>query len=331
MDILSVENIRKSFRNNFSFGKYEVLHDVSFFAGEGEILGFLGPNGAGKTTIIKIIMGLIKPDSGSVRILGGPVSDRETKRVIGFLPENPFFYPHLTLGEFLIFCAKMSGMKGKSLGSRIESVIEQVGLAGQKEKRLSGFSKGMTQRAGLAQAVLHDPDLLILDEPFSGLDPLGRKIIRDFLLELKARGKTIFFSSHILSDMEALCDSAYIIREGVIVRHVGLDEVFKMGEGKVEITARGYPLGLDGEIGKFINSEERLGGETFIVVNRQEYVRSVIQHLLNNGADILKVVGVKSTLEEIFVNEIGLQVTESKNGFMGKKKVAERKEKIWQG
>ncbi len=304
MDILNVENIRKSFRNNISFGKEEVLRDLSFFAGEGEILGFLGPNGAGKTTTIKIIVGLIRPDSGKVRILGNSVSDRRTRRLIGFLPENPFFYPHLTLEEFLIFCGKMSGMKGKMLKVRMESMIDKVGLARHKKKRLSTFSKGMIQRAGLAQAVIHDPDLLILDEPFSGLDPLGRKMVRDFLLELKDRGKTIFFSSHILSDMEALCDRVSIIREGVIVKNVGLDELFIMGEGKVEITARGYPECMAGEINQYADSVQRSGDETFIVVNRQEYVRSVIQHLLNNGAEILRVAGVQPSLEEIFVSEV---------------------------
>ncbi len=317
MDILNVENIRKSYRNNISFRKEEVLRDLSFFAGEGEILGFLGPNGAGKTTTIKIIVGLIRPDSGKITILGNSVSERQTRSMIGFLPENPFFYPHLTLEEFLVFCGKMSGMKGKKLKVRMESMIDRVGLARHKKKRLSTFSKGMIQRAGLAQAVIHDPDLLILDEPFSGLDPLGRKMVRDFLLELKGRGKTIFFSSHILSDMEALCDRASIIREGVIIKNVGLDELFIMGKGKVEVTARGYPESMTGEINQFTDSVKRSGDEMLIVVKRQEYVRSVIQYLLNNGAEVMRVAGVQPSLEEVFVSEVAAGENRNKKSITG--------------
>jgi len=196
-----------------------------------------------------------------------------------------------------------------------------VGLAKHKKRRLSAFSKGMTQRAGLAQAVLHDPDLLILDEPFSGLDPLGRKVVKDFLLGFKSRGKTIFFSSHILSDMEELCDRACIIRQGVIVKQVGLDELFKMGEGKVEITARGYPGELQEEIKEYTDSLQRSGDETFILVNKQEYVRSVIKHLLDNGAEVLKVSSVQPSLEEIFLNEVSADRNVIKDGLTGDKKL----------
>lgn len=320
MDALRVENIRKYFRNGVSFGKDEVLHDVSFFAGNGEILGFLGPNGAGKTTTIKIILGLIHPDYGRVRIFGGSIGDSMTRNRIGFLPENPSFYPHLTLEEFLVFCGKMSGMKKNEIKKRMDIVVDMVGLTSHLKRRLNGFSKGMIQRGGLAQAVLHDPDLLILDEPFSGLDPLGRKIVKDFLLGFKSRGKTIFFSSHILSDMEALCDRACIIRQGLIVKEVGLDGLFKMGEGKVEVTARGYQKKLEGEIEDFTDSIKRVGDEAFILVNKQEYVRSVIKHLLDNGSEVLKVAGVQPTLEEIFVNEVASDRNADKDGISGDRK-----------
>ncbi|MDZ7860105.1 MAG: ABC transporter ATP-binding protein [Candidatus Krumholzibacteriota bacterium] len=304
MNILRVKDITKTFRGNFIFKKSKVLHGISFSAREGEILGFLGPNGAGKTTTIKIILGLIKPDSGSVSVLGRSITDTHTKRVIGFLPENPFFYPHLTLEEFLKFCGKMSGIGGEELNNSITNVISRVGLAGDGKKRLSGFSKGMLQRAGLAQAVIHDPDLLILDEPFSGLDPLGRKMTRDFLLELKKKGKTIFFSSHILSDMETLCDRVCIIREGKIVKDVGLDELFEIGKGKVEITAKAFPHGGEQIVAQYTDSVNRVGDKVFLVVKKQEYTRSVLQYLLNKGSEIIKVASVKYSLEDMFVKEI---------------------------
>ncbi len=313
MKILSVEDIVKTFRGNFMLKKSRVLRGISFSAGEGEILGFLGPNGAGKTTTIKIILGLIKPDSGNVSVLGRSISDTHTKRAVGFLPENPFFYPHLTLEEFLKFCGKMSGIGGEELNDSIMKVISRVGLAGDGKKRLSGFSKGMLQRAGLAQAVIHDPDLLILDEPFSGLDPMGRKMTRDFLLELKKKGKTIFFSSHILSDMETLCDRVCIIRKGKIVKDAGLDELFRIGKGKLDITAQAFPRDGEKIVAQYTDSVKRVGDKIFLVVKKQEYTRSVLQYLLNKGSEIIKVASVKYSLEEIFVNEITEQDKEIKS------------------
>ena len=238
MTVLRVEKVKKSFRGELLLAKREVLHGVSFQASSGEIMGFLGPNGAGKTTTIKIMLGLTRPDSGEVRILDRPAGDRSAMARVGYMPENPYFYPHLSLDEFLGFCGQMSGMVRDGIGRRISEVIELVGLTQHRGQRIKGFSKGMLQRTGLAQAILHEPDLLILDEPFSGLDPLGRVMVRDLLLEMKRHGTTIFFSSHILPDMEALCDRTCIIREGVIVRHLGLDELIRLGEGKIEVTAR---------------------------------------------------------------------------------------------
>ncbi len=311
-----------------SLAKTAVLRGLSFSAGEGEILGFLGPNGAGKTTTIKIVLGLIKPDSGSVRVLGRPVSERAVKRVIGYLPENPYFYPHLSLIEFLTFCAKLSGVEKAVLRRRIDEIISLVGLPGDRDRRLRGFSKGMIQRAGLAQAVLHDPDILILDEPFSGLDPLGRKLVRDFLLGLKTEGKTIFFSSHILPDMEALCDSTCIIKEGKIALKVGMDELIRIGEGKVEVTARNCPQTFTENIREYIENEKRTGDEVVLVVRRQELVRTVLKYLLDNGAEIIRVVNQHPTLEEVFVGEVAPGGNEGESyasaGVFGKKKAKAR-------
>jgi ABC-2 type transport system ATP-binding protein len=304
MDVLRLEEVRKSFRGELSLAKREVLHGVSFHASAGEILGFLGPNGAGKTTTIKIILGYARPDSGLVRIFDRPAGERTAMARLGFLPENPYFYPHLTLREFLFFCGQMSGMERGSLARAVKETAERVGLVPFLGTELKGFSKGMLQRAGLAQAILHDPDLLILDEPFSGLDPLGRVMVRDLLLELKARGKTIFFSSHILPDMEVLCDRTCIIREGLIVRCISIDELICLGQGRVEVTARACSKEAIRAIEDYVDSRNETGGETFLVVKKQEFVRTVVQVLYNHGAEILRIETQHPTLEEVFISEI---------------------------
>jgi ABC-2 type transport system ATP-binding protein len=304
MSVLSVENIRKSFRGDMGLRAREVLHGVSLSVEAGEIVGFLGPNGAGKTTTIKIIIGLMRPDAGRVMIFGTPVADRSVMACVGFLPETPYFFPHLTLREFLDFCGTMSGMERASRKPRIERVADMVGLHGSLASRLRGFSKGMIQRAGLAQAVLHDPDLLILDEPFSGLDPLGRIMVRDILVDLNARGKTIFFSSHILPDMEALCSRTCIIRDGVVVRTVGLDDLIRMGEGRVEVTARGCSAACLASIRPYVVSENAADEEVFLVVGKQRDVGEVIGRLCASGAEVIRVVNRHLSLERVFLNEV---------------------------
>jgi ABC-2 type transport system ATP-binding protein len=304
MEVLQVDSVKKSFRGDMSFSSMEVLHGVSFSAGKGEILGFLGPNGAGKTTTIKIILGLLRADSGSVRIFGDPQGGRQVMRRVGYLPENPYIYPHLTLTEFLGYCADLSDVPAGVRSSRVSEAISLVGLEEHARRRTKGFSKGMLQRAGLAQAILHDPDLLILDEPFSGLDPIGRKTVKDILLDLKGKGKTIFFSSHILPDMEALCDRACIINEGTITRCIGLAEVFRIGEGMVEIAVRGCSQSELDPVSGYLDSVAVNGEELFLVVRKQELVRTVVQHLYNCGAEVLKVSNHHPSLEEVFLGEI---------------------------
>lgn len=305
MTILKVDGVRKSFRGDMSLRRREVLRDVSFEAAPGEILGFLGPNGAGKTTTIKILLGLIRPDEGAVTILDRPAGSREAMGRVGYLPESPYFHPHLTLHEFLVFCGELSGMSGRPLRRRIGEIVDVVGLAGHEGKRLRSFSKGMTQRAGLAQAILHDPDLVVLDEPFSGLDPLGRVVVRDLMLDLRRRGRTIFFSSHIMPDMEALCDRTLIIRDGRVARTIGLDELARLGEGRMEVAARDVPSGRLEAIANYLVSSEKRGDEMILVVRSLEFVRTVVMHLYNGGAEVLRVANRHRTLEEVFLDEIG--------------------------
>jgi ABC-2 type transport system ATP-binding protein len=304
MYVLRVEGVKKSFRGDLSLAKREVLHGVSFAAKEGEVLGFLGPNGAGKTTTIKVILGLIRPDAGAVTIFDRPAGRPDAMARVGYLPEMPYFYPHLSLREFLEFCGLLSGVPRAGLAGRIERIVETVDLSAHVDQRLKVFSKGMLQRAGLAQAILHDPDLLILDEPFSGLDPVGRKMVRDILVDLKRRGRTIFFSSHILPDMEALCDRACIIREGVIVKCVGLDDLVRLGEGRVEVTVRGWKPEMLRRVRDYVESSSERGDEALLVVRAQRLVRPVIESLYEAGAEILEVANRHASLEQVFMEEI---------------------------
>lgn len=235
MDIaIELKNICRSFKSHFWQRKKEVLKDVSLEIYKGEIFGFLGPNGAGKTTTIKIITGLIRPDSGSVKIFGHSANTLEVKKRIGFLPESPYFYQHLTGYEFLKISARLSNQK--NCKSSILELLEKVGLKHAVRLQLRKYSRGMLQRIGIAQTLVAEPELLILDEPLTGLDPIGRKEIKDIILEQKAKGNTVFFSSHILPDAEAVCDRIGIIIDGQIKKVGELNKLLKKWLKADEIT-----------------------------------------------------------------------------------------------
>lgn len=209
----------------------EVLRGVSIRVRCGEVFGFLGPNGAGKTTTMKAVLSLIVPEGGTVRVLGREGLPDETKERIGFMPENTYLYKYLTGREFLRFSGKFFDIPNKELEDRIDVLLQKVGLEKAGDRLLSKYSKGMLQRVGLAQAMVNDPDMVFLDEPMSGLDPLGRKMVKDLILELKERGATVFFNTHILSDVESICDHFAIIHKGLIVA----DEYVKdLGGKKLE-------------------------------------------------------------------------------------------------
>ncbi len=235
MDVaLKIENLYRSFKIHFWEKKKTILKGISFDVFAGEVFGFLGPNGAGKTTTIKIITGLLKADTGKVEIFGYPPSSLEAKKRVGFLPESPYFYDHLTGFEFLKIHALLSNEKIEK--NKITDLLDRVGLKNAIDLPLRKYSKGMLQRIGIAQALVGDPELLILDEPLTGLDPIGRKEIKDLILEQKKKGKTIFFSSHILPDAEAVCDRIGIIIDGKIMEVGELDKLLKRGTKTDEIS-----------------------------------------------------------------------------------------------
>jgi ABC-2 type transport system ATP-binding protein len=214
MNVVEAEHLQKTFALGFFRKKVRAVDDVSFTVGQNEIFGFLGPNGAGKTTTLKMLMGLIFPSSGAAKLFGRPVGDRAAKRRLGFLPENPYFYDYLSGEELLDLMGRLFGLDGAERKKRARTLLERVGLQRAADRALRKYSKGMVQRLGIAQALINDPELVVLDEPMSGLDPIGRKEIRDLIVELKREGKTVLFSTHILSDVELICDRVAMLVGG---------------------------------------------------------------------------------------------------------------------
>lgn len=212
--MIKIEGISKEFKEGIGSKRVRAVEELSLEVNRGEVFGFLGPNGAGKSTSIKILINLIFPDAGHASIMGKDVSDTNTRRHVGYLPENPYFYDYLTAEELLWFGGKASGLSSSAIKERTEELLNKVNLQSARKRHLRTYSKGMVQRAGLALALIHDPDVVILDEPMSGLDPIGRKMVGDLIMELKGRGRTVFFSSHILSDIERFCDRVGIIVGG---------------------------------------------------------------------------------------------------------------------
>jgi ABC-2 type transport system ATP-binding protein len=268
---------------------------------DGEIFGFLGPNGAGKTTTLKMLMGLVFPTAGTARILGKDWTDPEVKAQIGFLPEQPYFYDYLTAHELLDYYGQLSGVPAKDRKNRVEEVLQRVGLTDIKGIQLRKFSKGMLQRVGIAQAILHNPRLVFLDEPMSGLDPLGRREVRDLMLQLQQEGKTVFFSTHILSDAEALCDRVAIINQGEL-RGVGaVEELTKSVQGKVEVIWQGtqIPASL-----KALGAEFHVTGDTVRAVVAENQQDAAIDALRRERLRLISIIPLRTSLESYFVDKL---------------------------
>ncbi len=268
---------------------------------EGEIFGFLGPNGAGKTTTLKMLMGLVFPSAGSARILGQEWTNPKVKAQIGFLPEQPYFYDYLTAHELLDYYGQLSGVAAKNRKRRIEEVLQRVGLTDIKGLQLRKFSKGMLQRAGIAQAILHDPKLVFLDEPMSGLDPLGRRDVRDLIQQLKQEGKTVFFSTHILSDAEALCDRVAIINRGELRGIGAVEELTSSVQGRVEVIWQGtqIPAAM-----KVLGAECYVSGDTVRGVLNEAQQDAAIDVLRRERIRLIAITPLRTSLEAYFVEKL---------------------------
>ena len=303
MSLLSFQDVDKSFTSDFTRKKHQVLHHVSFEVHEGETLAYLGHNGAGKTTSIKALLGLIRIDAGEILLFGHPPGHKEALARIGYVPEKPYFYDHLTAREFLQLVADLHGVDKRTAKSRIGEVLDLVSMQDDADQRMRTYSKGMLQRIGLAQALVNDPDLLVLDEPMGGLDPMGRHHIRTIVAELKARGKTILMSSHILGDVEAIADRAVILSEGRLRRVVDLDDRDADRRG-LEIQCRALPEGAEASIqGEGITCERNHDVVNVRVTDR-DAVAGIIQEIQRVGGYLLQVRPVRMDLERIFLEEV---------------------------
>jgi ABC-2 type transport system ATP-binding protein len=300
-DAIVVSDLKKTFRKPFSGKKVDAVKGISFTVKRGEVFGFVGPNGAGKTTCIKMLTGLIFPTGGKATVFGETIPSPKAMARVGFLPENPYVYPYLTPREFVSLCGRLSGMSGRDLDKRTESVLDRVGMREAIDRPVRALSKGMGQRVGLAAALVHDPDLLILDEPMSGLDPVGRKDVRDLILEERARKKTVFFSTHILGDVETLCDRVCILRQGKVVVSGELRDLLKSDVSRSELAithaddAARKQLAEAGFIGKPM-------GDAFVVeVEGYDALKRALELAHGAGAQVRSVNPKRESLEELFV------------------------------
>jgi ABC-2 type transport system ATP-binding protein len=296
---IEIERLSKEYPYGFlHLRKKRSLEDLSMQVQDGEVFGFLGPNGAGKSTTIKLLMRLIFPTSGTARILGKSIEDVSMHQDIGYLPEQPYFYDYLTATELLEYFARFHKLSETDRHERVQKMLKKVGLETAKKIQLRKYSKGMLQRVGLAQAILHDPRVVVLDEPMSGLDPLGRREVRDIILDLKKEGRTILFSTHILSDAEMLCDRVGVIVGGKL-RGVGTPgELVGMESQGMEVL---FELQGSGKTFPLL-SRATSTGERYRVQVPEAELYAALDELKCAGARILSVAQLKPTLEEFFMN-----------------------------
>ena len=303
--MIRTQNLEMEFKVHFFSKKIKALKGLTLDVKKGETFGFLGPNGAGKTTTLKILMGLIYPTSGKAWIMGRELGDVSVKKKLGFLPEQPYFYDYLTAGEFLDFYGRLFSIGRADRQSRIVSLLDMVGLSHARDLQLRKFSKGMLQRIGIAQALVNDPELVVLDEPMSGLDPIGRKEVRDIIMRLKEQGKTIFFSTHILPDVEVICDRVGILVKGELRATGTVAELL----GGME--ARSTEMVVEGLSQEDIERLRALS-DNLVVRGRQavaflsdpEKAQRAKRLVFENGGDIVSLIPHKGSLEDIFVEEV---------------------------
>ena len=303
--VVQTENLRMEFSLGLGRGRMVALDDLTLQVESGEVFGVLGPNGSGKTTAMKVLTGLCAPTSGSAWVLGQPVGNVSVKNEIGFLPEHPYFYEYLTAEEFLRFYARLFRRGGLVLSKRVDELLELVGLTRQRRTRLQHFSKGMLQRIGIAQALINDPRLVLLDEPMSGLDPVGRREVRDIILQLRDQGKTVFFNSHILPDVEMICDRVAILMEGRLLAMGPVRELVG------SISVRSVEVELESVSSTEIAVVERMAEKVVVMKN---YLIAVLPDMASvdeilrlanvHGWRLLAMTPRRASLEEIFLQEV---------------------------
>jgi len=296
--ILEIKDLYKSFSSGFLGKKTKILKGISLEVNKGEIFGYLGPNGAGKTSTLKCILGLIFPDKGNIKVFGFDHLSIKAKQKIGFLPENPYFYDYLTSSEFLHFYSQLFQ---KQKTADIDALLKLVGLEENKDIQLRKFSKGMLQRLALAQTLLNDPELVLLDEPLGGLDPIGRKEIRDIILKLKEERKTVFLSSHILQDIEMICDRVAILVNGEVINQGRLEDLVSQEILFTEMTVSQINRK---ELENFGKTLTHYGNKSLIKIYDQNKVQEILQFINEKKGKVHSLVPRTQTLEDIFIGMV---------------------------
>lgn len=305
---LQVHALTKIYRPAWSRKQFVAVDRLNLEVRKGEIFGFLGHNGSGKTTTIKMILGLVRPTAGLALILGRDFREIDVKRSVGYLPESPYFYDYLTAEEFLKFYGRLFNMGGSELACKIDSLLEQVSLRDARSVQLRKFSKGMLQRVGIAQALINDPLLVILDEPMSGLDPIGRRDVRDIILRLREQGKTVFFSSHILPDVEMICDRVGILAKGELKAIGPVSDLIgseNENDHRVEIQVAGATEGLWEKANRLGGAVNEQGGVTLITMANQRSAEELLGYIQSDKGRLVSFVPHKRSLEDVFLEETG--------------------------
>jgi ABC-2 type transport system ATP-binding protein len=297
--------LTKQFRSGWlGHTRVTALDGLSLSVRKGEIYGFLGPNGAGKTTTFKILLGLMRPSGGRAEILGRPAGDVEVRARVGFLPEAPYFYDYLTAEEFLTFYGQLAGLAKVEVAKRVERLLEVVGLTEARHRQLRKLSRGMLQRVGLAQALIHDPELVLLDEPMSGLDPVGRIQIRNIILGLRDQGKTVFFSSHIIPDVEMICDRVGIVVRGKLVASGRVEELIKPGHTQsVEVVCQGIKVDDIPAIRSLASRIVQRERNCLMILPGVERLDDLLGMIKAHGGTLVAVTPHKGSLEELFLQQ----------------------------
>tara|TARA_B100000315_G_scaffold233923_1_gene247501 strand:+ start:1043 stop:1960 length:918 start_codon:yes stop_codon:yes gene_type:complete len=305
MNVIEIENLSKKFVPGFGFKKVTALEKINLSIKKGEIFGYIGPNGAGKTTTLKILMGLIFPTAGKATIFGEDVRNIKVKEKIGFLPEAPYFYHYLTAREFLLFYGKLFGYDREYLSKKIDELLTLVELQDKKNSQLRHFSKGMLQRIGIAQALINNPELVVLDEPMSGLDPSGRAMVRDIILHLHEQGKTVLFSSHILSDVEMICNRIGIITKGKLRETGAVNSLLQRDMKEIEIIASNLNSEEILRVKKIANKTVTFEKDLMITVLNEKDRNNVLNIVTAKSGRLQSVENRRETLENLFMKKYG--------------------------
>ena len=302
--IVRVGGLVKDFRTGLGFRKKRVLHGIDFEVRRGEVYGFIGPNGAGKTTTLKVLMGLIHATAGEATVLGHDVRETAYRRHIGYAPESPYFYDFLTGREIVEFYARLADVDAAKRTHRVGEVLELVGLAHAADERLRTYSKGMLQRIGIAQAIVHDPEVVFLDEPMSGLDPVGRKEVRDLIVDLNQAGKSIMMNTHILSDVEMICDRVGIIVDGRIAYEGSIDGFLPDDEKTFDVTLGALAPDFVDEMATRLRVDPTGRGDRVTFSVAEKHVSELVEAALRRGGQVLEVLSRRADLETLFMSAV---------------------------